>query len=347
MKKNTFISTIVFVSILMLSPVLAGCSKKTAADPARAKEVVVYTYDSFAGEWGPGPELIEKFQAASGYTLTLVDCGDAVQALNRAVLEKDSVQADVIIGIDNNLADEARKAGILAKYEPKDADKIISRELRDALGTDGLLTPYDYSHFAIIYDTQSSTPAPHSLADLTKDVYRKKIILMDPRTSTPGLGFLAWTVALFGDGYQDYWKQLRPNILSMTPGWSAGWGMFMKNEAPLVISYTTSPAYNVEYDHDDRYQALVFDEGHVQQVEGYALLKNAPNEKGAKAFMDYLITEEAQSILPLTQWMYPVNVNVSLPDSYRQAAPVPAKTLTADSRKTAEALEAVPALLAE
>ncbi|HBG66862.1 MAG TPA: thiamine ABC transporter substrate-binding protein [Treponema sp.] len=347
MKKNTFISTFVLASIMMVSLQFASGSKRATGKAARAKEVVVYTYDSFAGEWGPGPELIEKFQKASGYKLTLVDCGDAVQALNRAILEKNKVQADVIIGIDNNLADEARKAGILAKYTPKDADKLIAPELTAALGADGLLTPYDYSHFAIIYDTQSRIPAPQSLEDLTKDIYRKKIILMDPRTSTPGLGFLAWTVAVFGDGYKDYWKQLRPNILSMTPGWSAGWGMFMKNEAPLVISYTTSPAYNVEYDHDKRYQALVFEEGHVQQVEGYALLKNAPNPKGAKAFMDFLISEEAQSVLPLTQWMYPVNKQVALPDSYRQAAPVPQKTLSADSKMTAEALGTVPALLAQ
>jgi thiamine transport system substrate-binding protein len=161
---------------------------------------------------------------------------------------------------------------------------------------------------------------------------------MDPRTSTPGLGFAAWTVAVFGDKVNDYWKALKPNILTMAPGWSAGYGLFTSGEAPLVISYTTSPAYHVEYDKTDRYQALIFDEGHPMQVEGAGILKGAPNEAGAKKFMDFFITEEAQNTLPLTQWMYPANKNVVLPDSYKQAARVPAKTVSADSEKVTAAL---------
>ncbi|MCR5762059.1 MAG: thiamine ABC transporter substrate-binding protein [Treponema sp.] len=353
MKFNKFISPAIFV--LLCSFAVISCkSKKEVSEessksvsPKRLKEIVVYTYDSFAGEWGPGPELINKFESKTGYKLTLVDCGDSIQAFNRAVLEKDSPQADVIIGIDNNLAPKARSAGILEEYEPKDSSLIIDKNLREALGNDNLLTPYDYSHFAMIYDTQSSVPEPKSLEDLASDVYKKKIILMDSRTSTPGLGFLAWTVSVFGDGYLDYWKQLKPNILSMTSGWSEGWGMFMNGEAPLVISYTTSPAYNVEYEDNSRFIALVFDEGHVQQVEGYGLLKGAQNPKGAKAFMDYLITEEAQNILPLTQWMYPVNKNVTLPESYKKAAPIPSKTLKTDSAATEKAVSEIQSLMAQ
>ena len=355
MKFNKIISSTVFITVCLFAA--TSCKSKNATAekttstevtvPERLKEVVVYTYDSFAGEWGPGPELTEKFEAKTGYKLTLIDCGDSIQAFNRAVLEKDAPQADVIIGIDNNLASQARASGILAEYEPKDAAAIIDENLRRALGNDKLLTPYDYSHFAMIYDTQSSVPAPKSLEDLAADTYKKKIILMDPRTSTPGLGFLAWTVSVFGNDYETYWNKLKANVLSMTSGWSEGWGMFMNGEAPLVISYTTSPAYNVEYEDNDRFVALVFDEGHVQQVEGYGLLKGAQNEKGAKVFMDYLITEEAQSILPLTQWMYPVNKQVALPESYKKAAPVPAKTLATDSAATEKAVSAIQSLLSQ
>ena len=350
MKFNKTVSSTVFIVLCLF---LAGCKSKSAGNgsasvsPERLKEVVVYTYDSFAGEWGPGPELTRKFEIKTGYKLTLIDCGDSIQAFNRAVLEKDAPLADVIIGIDNNLAPQARKSGILTEYEPANASSIVDSGLRDALGKDWLLTPYDYSHFALIYDTQSSVPAPSSLEALLDPAYKKKIILMDPRTSTPGLGFLAWTVARFGNGYEDFWKKFSPNILSMTAGWSEGWGMFLSGEAPLVISYTTSPAYNVEYEDNDRYVALVFDEGHVMQVEGYGLLRNAPNSEGAKAFMDYLISDEAQAILPLTQWMYPVNTKVSLPNSYRKAAPIPAKTLSADAADVQDAVLKIQTLLSK
>ncbi len=342
----------VIFSAVCLAALLCGCKgkqeQKSSVSPERLKEVVAYTYDSFAGEWGPGPELCKKFAERTGLTLILIDCGDAIQALNRAILEKDAVQADVIIGIDNNTAEQARGAGILAPYTPKDADKIVDAALQHEIDDSGCITPYDFGHFAMIYDTQSNVPPPSSLEDLTRDIYRKKIILMDPRTSTPGLGFVAWTVSSLGARHiEDYWKRLAPNILTMTAGWSEGWGMFLEGEAPLVVSYTTSPAYNVEYENTDRYITLLFDEGHVRQVEGYALLKGALNPEGAKQLMDFLISTEAQETLPLTQWMYPANSEVPLPRCYLEAAPLPRTTLTTDSAASAQAVDIVTGILSK
>ena len=327
--------------------VLTGCAKKSSesAVETEKKEVVVYTYDSFVGEWGPGAEIEKLFEEKTGYDLTFVDCGDGVQVLSRAVLEKDNVQADIILGLDNNIADQAIKAGILSSYKPADAENVISEDVIAQLGKDWLLTPYDYSHFAMIYDTTSNVPCPKSLQDLTDPVYKGKIILMDPRTSTPGLGFVSWTVSIFGDKVEDYWTALKPNILTMAPGWSAGYGLFKQGEAPLVISYTTSPASHVEYDNDDTKIAAIFEEGHSIQVEGAGILSGAPNRKGAEAFIDFLISEEVQSVLPLTQWMNPANKNVKLPASYEAAAPIPAKTLSADPVEVAAAVEKVMKVL--
>ena len=83
-----FKSSIKFIPfILLILAVFSGCSKK-AADESRLKEVVVYTYDSFVSEWGAGPEIEKLFEEKTGLELTFVDCGDAVQVLSRAVLEK-------------------------------------------------------------------------------------------------------------------------------------------------------------------------------------------------------------------------------------------------------------------
>ena len=344
MKKYTFKFLIVFIilSFSVIIPTFAKSKKNS-----RANQVIVYTYDSFAGEWGPGPELAAKFKKATGYEVIFVDCGDAVQAFNRTLSEKDKPQADVVLGIDNNLCQKALDSDILKSYKPKNADKVLVAGLKEQLGDDWYLTPYDYSHFAIIYDTKSNIEAPECLEDLTKDIYRKKIILMDPRTSTPGLGFASWTVAVFGDSYPSYWTSLKDNILSMTPGWSAGWGMFTSGEAPLVVSYTTSPAYTYQEEGSDRYKALIFDDGHVMQVEGYGLIKNAHNEKGAKVFMDFMLTEEAQETFLFTQWMYPSNKNVEIPESYKIASPIPEKTLKTDSQSTSQAVDQIISILSK
>jgi thiamine transport system substrate-binding protein len=273
----------------------------------------------------------------------MISCGDAAQVLSRAVLEKKAPASDVLIGIDNNLIDAARKEDVLTPYKPATAASV-SKELQ--LANDWLLTPYDWGYFAMIFDSASGIKPPASLEDLTKPEYAKKIILMDPRTSTPGTGFLAWTLAVYGTHYADYWTRLKGNILTLAPGWDTGYGLFTSGEAPLVISYTTSPAYHVEYDKTDRYKALIFPEGHTVQIEGLGLVKGAKNPKAAKAFIDFMLTDEAQSVLPLTQWMYPVSKMVKLPDSYR-AAPMASKTLTVSSAEVAAAVDTVISILAK
>lgn len=343
MKSSNF--KFILLSFLVLS-VFISCSKTSPKNDARSKEIVVYAYDSFLGEWGPGSEIEKRFEAKYDYDLVFVACDDGVQVLSRAILEKDDVQADVILGIDNNLSQKATKSNILMSYKPKNAESVIPEYVVKEFPENWILTPYDYSHFAMIYDTESDVPCPKSLEDLTNSVYEKKIILMDPRTSTPGLGFLAWTVAVYGDKVSDYWKSLKPNILTMAPSWSTGYGLFKQGEAPLVISYTTSPASHVEYDNTDRYVAAIFEEGHSIQVEGAGILLNAPNKKGAELFMDFLISEDAQSVIPLTQWMNPANKNVELPESYKKAAPIPEKTLSVNAEEVSNAVDKIITILA-
>ena len=169
-------------------------------------------------------------------------------------------------------------------------------------------------------------PAPHSLEDLTKPEYAKSLVVMDPRTSAPGLGFAAWTKAVYGNDYLAYWKRLAPSILTMSHSWSAGYGLFTAGEAPLAVSYTTSMAYHIRYDKTDRYQALVFAEGNMIALEGMGVVKNAPHRAAAQAFIDFMLSERAQEVLPETQWMYPVNTKTALPESFK-SVPMPEKSL--------------------
>ncbi len=332
-----------FFCFILMMGASGGFAMGTKDAGARSGEVVVYAYDSFVSEWGPGPELGRLFEEKTGYRLELVSCGDAGQVLSRAVLEKRAPAADVLVGIDNNLLDQARAADVLVPFKPANASVI---DPAVSLADDFLLTPYDWGYFAIIFDTSSGLVPPASLEDLTKPEYAKKLILMDGRTSTPGLGFLAWTKAVYGDEWLSYWKRLKPSILTMAPGWDTGYGLFTSGEAPLVISYTTSPAYHLEFEKTERYRALVFAQGHVAQVEGMGVVKNARNPGGAKAFIEFMLTEEAQSVLPLTQFMYPVTTAVTLPESYR-AAPRAPKTLSVSSSALPAALDMLVGELAK
>ena len=333
-----------FFSVILLLGCIASVFAAGASGNERSKELVVYAYDSFVADWGPAPELVKRFEAKTGYRVTMISCGDATQVLSRAILEKKAPQADVLVGIDNNLLDAARREGVLESYKPANADTVVPKDL--VLSSDWLLTPYDWGYFAMIFDTASGIKAPESLADLTKPEYEKKIILMDPRTSTPGTGFLAWTLAIYGKDYPSYWAKLKRNILTLAPGWDSGYGLFTSGEAPLVISYTTSPAYHVQIDKTNRYKALIFAEGHPAQVEGLGLVRGAKNSRAAKAFIDFMLTDEAQSVLPLTQWMYPVSKTVVLPACYK-AAPLALKKLSVPSANVTAAVDTVISILSK
>ena len=328
-------SVLVSILLTLLVCSLFGCKK---TDDQRSKQVIIYAYDSFSGEWGPGPEIARLFKEKTGMEVIFADCEDGGQVLSKAILEKKDPYADVVIGIDNNLWKQAYDEGILDSFVPSNANEVKA-ELwaklnplenivtdADVKSSKATLTPFDFSPFAFIFNTKSGIEAPKCLEDLTKDIYAKKIILMDPRTSTPGVGFETWVKTVYGDRADDYMKRLEPSILTMTPGWSAGYGMFTDGEAPLVISYTTSPAYHIEYGEGDQFQALIFDDGHIMQVEGAGIVKGAKNKKGAQAFIEFLISPEAQNVIPLTQWMFPVNSTIALPKSY-DYAPVPENIL--------------------
>jgi thiamine transport system substrate-binding protein len=311
MKKKNKTGRIIHAVLCMMFAVLllaglASCKKE------KNDELVIWTYDSFNSEWGPGPDVSKVFEEKTRIKISWISHGDAGELVSRLIHEGNSSNVDIILGIDQNLAPRVLDSGLLEAYRPKGAEKI-SKEL--VLDTDFRITPFDYSYFAIVYDSQEVTP-PKSLEDLTSSQYKQKLILIDPRTSSPGLGFFAWVKEIYGADWTDYWRRLQPSILTVADGWSTAYGLFTSGEAPMVLSYTTSPGYHLEYEETERYQAAIFTDGHAMQIEAAGLLKSAKNKDNAKAFLNFMISPDFQNIIPLTNWMYPV-IDIPLPDSFR------------------------------
>jgi len=291
---------------------------------AKEPDLTIYAYDSFVSEWGPAGKVIPKFESKYNVHVEVISVGDAGQVLNRAILEVKMPNADIILGIDNNLLSKAIDSGILKPYVSPNLNLIPEEFIFDKTHH---ITPFDYGYFAIVYDTKKISRPPESFEELLSPKYKGKLILEDPRTSSPGLGFLLWTISVYDQDYLGYWERLKPNILTITEGWDSAYGLFTSGEAPMVLSYTTSPAYHVEYENTKRYRAAIFKEGNYLQIEGMGILKGARNEKLAKKFIDFILTEDFQGEIPLTNWMFPVNQNVKLPASFKYA-PKPEKTLS-------------------
>lgn len=307
---------------------VAGCTGNGPNNLDNGQDVLrVYTYDSMVSEYGLGPKVVPKFEEECNCRVEMIAAGDAGQVLSRLVLEKDRASADVVIGIDNSLKSAAIKAGVLEKFTPKNVD-LVPREL--LFDNEGYLTPYDYGFVAFVYDKTKISPAPQSFEDLLGERFKEKIVIQNPRTSSPGLALLLWTISVYGeDGYKEYWEKLKPNILTVTAGWDESAGLFSAGETPIYLSYATSPPYYVQFEDNQNFLAAGFEEGHYLQIEGMAIVAGTKRKALAEKFIEFALTEKFQQEIPLTQFMFPVNRDVQLPDSFDYALR-PAKTLSLD-----------------
>jgi thiamine transport system substrate-binding protein len=276
----------------------AGCLIATQA-AAEAKPVLtVYTYDSFVSDWGPGPAVEKAFEADCGCDLKFVATGDGAALLSRLLLEGAKTEADVVLGLDTSLTAAARASGLFAPHGGVTAPLALPVDW-----TDPTFLPYDWSWFAFVYDRTKIDTVPADFEALAASDL--KILIEDPRSSTPGLGLLLWVKAAYGDRAAEIWKGLADNIVTVTPGWSEAYGMFLEGEADMVLSYTTSPAYHLIAEGDDSKAAAPFAEGHYLQVEVAAKVKTTPNGALADRFLAFMTTDAFQSVIPETNWMYP------------------------------------------
>lgn len=292
-----------------------------AGAAADTPKLTVYTYSSFVADWGPGPKVTPLFEQQCGCKIEWVGSGDGAGLLAKLKLEGENSPADVVLGLDTSLTAEAAATGLIA---PHGAD--VSAVKLPVAWDDKNFVPYDYGYFAFMWDTESLKDPPKSLADLAASGDEPKLLLEDPRTSTPGLGLMLWLKAVYGDKAADAWKGIAPKILTVSKSWDEAYGLFTKGEAPLVLSYTTSQAYHVMEEKTERYQALVFPEGNYMQIEVAGMLKSSKQPELARKFLQFVMSPDFQKAIPTTNWMLPV-VDGATPPEFATAAPQPQKAL--------------------
>lgn len=283
--------------------IAAGALFASCATMAVAEQPVltVYTYDSFVSDWGPGPQVEKAFEEVCGCDLQFVGAGDGAALLGRLQLEGARTKADVVLGLDTNLTAKAAETGLFALHGRDEVpfDMPVAWE-------DPMFLPYDWGFFSFVYDKQKLPTPPASFEQLIAAPDDLKIVIQDPRSSTPGLGLLLWVKAAYGDRAAEIWEGLAPHVLTVTKGWSEAYGMFLEGEADMVLSYTTSPAYHLIAEQDDSKAAAPFAEGHYMQIEVAGAIASSDQPELASQFLDFMLSDAFQSIIPTTNWMYPV-----------------------------------------
>lgn len=324
-----------FIAVMLLA--LGGAVFASAISAAAAEHrLVVYTYDAFAS--GPAQVMEERFEALyPDVDVVFFTGGDAGETLARIIAERSAggSGADVFIGIGDTQLPRAIDHGVFMPLDRSLLPNLAKVPAHLDFDDTGHVVPFDHGYVTIIYDSRvlSEDELPQTLEDLTDPRFHNQIIAIDPRTGSTGHAFLMWTIAEYGDpGYLEYWERLAPNLLTVTIGWDAAYSLYQAGEAPMMVSYSTDTAAGVYYADSDHSRILMPKGQAYRQIEAVGIVSGTDVPELAHRFVDFVLSEEVQSLIPTTNWMFPVNAEAPLPDFFEEYAVIPQNPVQLDTR---------------
>ncbi len=309
MAERSLKATILLVATIALTILTVNPSQ------AQKRTLTIYTYDSFAADGGLGDALRPLYEERCDCSIDFRVFEDAGVLLNTLKIERNQSSADLVVGIDNNMSAEAKQF-----FRPHGLGRDYSRLFDLPIPwTDSFFVPFDFGWFAFVYDRTNVALPPQSFAELFGTSLR--IVIQDPRTSSPGLGLLLWVKQVYGDNAAEAWQRLLPKVVTVTKGWSEAYGLFLQGEADMVLSYVTSPAYHRIVENNTNYRAALFTKGQFVQIELAAIAKTTQQPDLAKDFLRFLVSPAAQNLVATRNWMFPIlgkDQNVPSPEAFER-----------------------------
>lgn len=297
--------------LLFFAIVATACLSVMAAETLR-----VYTYDSFIS--GIGKQVAPVFEKMYDCKVEFLSFGDGGNLVSRLLLERKNPKADVAIGISMANVQKALNDNVFEAYRPSDISSVTDKSF--LVDPEYRVVPFDYGALAIDYNLKTVKNPPKSLEDLLNPRFAHSLVVEDPRTSSTGLDFLLWTIGVYGDNWQGYWQKLMNSVKTVTSGWDGAFQMLENGEAPMMVSFATDEAYNYYYYKSSDIGVAIPSEGAYVMVEYAGIVRGTKHRQLAEKFMDFVLSEEFQSAVPLNQWMYPVT-DVKLPEVFEKYVP--------------------------
>lgn len=340
---------------ILMSALLAACAQQPTSTPganetpaptdAEPRTLTVYTHDSF----DISEEVVAAFEEQNNARVQFIAGGDTGTALNKLILARDNPPADVFYGVDNTFLSRALEEDIFTPYQSPLLEVIPDRfELDDQYRA----LPVDYGDVCLNYDkayfAENDLALPGSLEDLLAPQYQGLLVVENPATSSPGLAFLLATVGHFGDpGYLDFWQGLVDNDVRVVNDWETAyytefsvWG----GTRPLVVSYGSSPPAEVIFAEEPIDEppsgAIVADGTCFRQIEFVGILQGGGNPDLAQAWVDFMLSPTFQEDMPLNMFVFPVNPQAALDETFEQFLQVPENPVEVDPAAIAANREA-------
>jgi len=334
-----------FVPRAVLAAALAGVLVLAACGGDDPDSVTLVAYESFPTDPdNPIVLALAEFAEQSGIDVEILIAGDAGTMLSKAALTAGNPEGDVMWGIDNTFLSRAIDAEIFDPYEAAQFDSLPTDLVELVPGREA--TPVDFGDVCVNYDiaalADAGVPPPTGLTDLRAPEFSGMLAVENPATSSPGLAFLLATVAEFGDdGWEPYWEALAANDVRVVDGWTQAyyeefswWG----GERPLVVSYGSSPPFEVMFADDalDAAPTAVVESTCFRQVEFAGVLAGTNAPTAARELVDFLGSERFQREIAMNLFVFPANPHVELADEFVRWATIPDEPLALDPARIEE-----------
>ena len=296
-----------------------------AGPAADAKVVVQYDCIPNYANWGGVTAAYEK---KTGVRVP-PDMKGSSAAMAALEAEKANPQADCAY-YSGGIGFQAAQKGLHESYKPRGFERIPA-DLKDP---DGKWWTVHSAYLAILVNTSAlkGKPVPRSFADLLKPDYKGMVVYDDPTIFGTGFTFVYGIDAVLGGkGFQkgfDYLEKLTPNLLTVAK--ENVYNDFIRGEVPIWIN-ADGNGLKAKWVDKAPVEVVIPSEGALAMPLVMALVKGAPHRAEAEKYLDWCLSDEAQSIMAQS-FFIPV-MKVKLPselereflpaDAYRKTVVIP------------------------
>lgn len=337
MKRRAYLSTAGGLAIGGLAGCLGGpdpTQGSTSTPGSLEGTLRLATYSSFvdAPSSSPGPWLKRTFE--DRHPDVTIEWETPENGINNYILRRQNdagIDADCYLGL--KVPEQVRIARELDDplFEPVDAGRLPNAEHvgeQYTMTADSRVRPVFTGYQSFVYNGYEVSE-PETLDALTQPEYEGELTVQNPQTDNTGLYFLLWTIKVKGeDGYLDYWQRLVDNGVRILETWSDVYGVFLDEEASIIPSFSTDRVFATRSDQDLEKHRVAFPGGHgYVNLSGMGRFADSDQPQLTSAFMDFMLSPEAQAKLAELNVVFPVTENATPPEVFQEHAKVPSDPL--------------------
>lgn len=281
--------------------------------PAWADEVIVYTsLDQVFSE-----PILEEFEHRTGIKVKAaydVEASKTTGLVNRLIAEKKYPKADVFWNSEIGRTLVLKQKGLLASYFSP-SSKSIPIQFKDP---EGYWTGFAARARVILVNSKlvKTNEIPKSTFDLTQAKWQGKVVMGYPLFGTTSTHVAALFALLGEDKAKKYLTDLHANHIQIVNGNSISRDLVVSGEA--AVGFTdTDDAYGAIK--SKKNVAMIFPDqegiGTLLIPNTVSLIKGTPHPDAAKKLIDFLLSEEVESLLAFSDSMQiPVRDHVKKPE---------------------------------